>query len=141
MNDDELKQLAIQARRQYQKEWRRKNRDRIRDRDNQYHKQWCSENPDKVKKYNETYWQRKALELAVTNKPNDVEQVSKIVTDIVTNKVTDHVTDHVTDRPAVTDNVCIICGKVFLSKRIDTLYCSPSCKQKNYRQSKQLRKV
>ena len=28
----------------------------------QYHKQWRDKNKDKIKKYNENYWKKKALE-------------------------------------------------------------------------------
>lgn len=44
LNEKQLKELAIKARREYHREWRRNN-------------------PDKVREYREKYWQKKALEI------------------------------------------------------------------------------
>lgn len=54
-----MKELTIQAqeaRRNYQREYRRRNRDKI----NSQRKNWRAENRDKVQQYNREYWERKA---------------------------------------------------------------------------------
>lgn len=50
--DDEAKR----ARREYERAYRRKNRDRL----NEYRRQWNRANPDKVRAYRANYWTRKA---------------------------------------------------------------------------------
>ena len=47
---------AAAARREYQREWARKNPDKVR----QYQRKWARNNPDKVKAAQERYWARKA---------------------------------------------------------------------------------
>ena len=47
---------AIETRRIYQREYRRKNREKI----NIQRKNWRAENRDKVQQYNQEYWERKA---------------------------------------------------------------------------------
>ena len=42
LTDEQLQELAKKIRREYQREWRKKN-------------------PDKVKEYNQSYWRRRAL--------------------------------------------------------------------------------
>lgn len=51
-----MTQEAAEARRNYQREYRRKNRDKI----NNQRKNWRAENQDKVQQYNREYWERKA---------------------------------------------------------------------------------
>lgn len=54
-----MKELTLQAqeaRRNYQREYRRKNRDKI----NSQRKNWRADNRDKVQQYNREYWERKA---------------------------------------------------------------------------------
>lgn len=51
-----MTQEAAEARRNYQREYRRKNRDKI----NNQRKNWRAENRDKVQQYNREYWERKA---------------------------------------------------------------------------------
>lgn len=51
-----MTQEAAEARRNYQRDYRHRNRDRI----NSRRKQWCAENRDKVREYNQSYWERKA---------------------------------------------------------------------------------
>lgn len=46
---------AVEARKAYQREYRRKNRDKI----NSQRKNWRAENRDKVQRYNREYWERK----------------------------------------------------------------------------------
>ena len=50
--DDE----ARRARREYERTYRKKNRERL----NEYRRQWNRANPDKVRSYRESYWKRKA---------------------------------------------------------------------------------
>ena len=47
---------AVEARKAYQREYRRRNRDRI----NSQRKNWRAENRDKVQRYNREYWERRA---------------------------------------------------------------------------------
>lgn len=47
---------AAEAKRNYQREYRHRNRDRI----NAQQKDWRARNQDKVKQYNEAYWEKKA---------------------------------------------------------------------------------
>lgn len=130
MTDDELQALARDARLKYRKGWRDKNADKVRE----YKRKWSAKNRDKVRKYTDRYWLKKAgvtddVIGSVTDNHTDNKLINKSVTDNVTdNKVS--VTDN------VTDNVCIVCGQVIQSKRIGAVYCSPSCKQKHYRQKK-----
>lgn len=49
---------AIEARRNYQRKYRRKNRERI----NSQRRKWQSENREKVRGYNQRYWQKIAEE-------------------------------------------------------------------------------
>ena len=50
------KQKAIEARRQYQRDRYRKNREQIREQQNA----WRRDNPEKVKEYNLKYWLKRA---------------------------------------------------------------------------------
>lgn len=54
MND-----LAEKLQREYYREYRQKNRERI----NAYNRQWRKENPEKTKEYQERYWKKKAEQL------------------------------------------------------------------------------
>ena len=47
---------AKEARRAYQRQWRKDNRTAIRE----YQRNWRNANPDRVKQYQEKYWARKA---------------------------------------------------------------------------------
>lgn len=49
---------AIEARKNYQRKYRRRNRDKI----NSQRKKWQSENREKVREYNQRYWQKIAEE-------------------------------------------------------------------------------
>lgn len=51
-----MTQEAAEARRNYQREYRHRNRDRI----NSQRKRWREENRDKVREYNRNYWERRA---------------------------------------------------------------------------------
>lgn len=55
-----MSESARAARYAYQKQWRRKNREKV----NAYQRQWKKDNPDKVKQYNASYWEKKAAEAA-----------------------------------------------------------------------------
>lgn len=52
----EMTAEAAEARRNYQRKYRHRNRDRI----NGQRKNWRAENRDKVQRYNREYWERKA---------------------------------------------------------------------------------
>ena len=58
MDDQELEKAAIEARRAYQREWREKNAEHLK----QYNKSWSEKNRDKVRAANMRYWKKKALE-------------------------------------------------------------------------------
>lgn len=47
---------AVEARRNYQREYRRKNQAKI----NAKRREWRADNRDKVRRYNQKYWERKA---------------------------------------------------------------------------------
>jgi len=56
-----LSDKAKEAQKEYRKKWRDnltpEQREKIRD----YHREWRLKNPDKVKAYNESYWEKYAL--------------------------------------------------------------------------------
>lgn len=52
----EMTAEAIEARRAYQREYRRKNRERI----NSQKKNWCAKNKERIRQHNRDYWQRVA---------------------------------------------------------------------------------
>ena len=58
--DDDMDEAAKQARRQYYKEYRQRNGDRMRERE----RAWRNANREKVRETNRRYWQRKAAEAA-----------------------------------------------------------------------------
>lgn len=60
MTEQELEKAAIEARRQYNREYRKKNAEHLK----QYHKEWTAKNPDKVKASRMNYWKKKALAMA-----------------------------------------------------------------------------
>lgn len=51
-------ELAMEARRAYQREHYRRNRKKI----NEKQRQWRAANPEKVRQYNQNYWLKKAQE-------------------------------------------------------------------------------
>ena len=53
-----MNEQAIEKRREYHREYRRKNRDRL----NAYQSAWRRNNPDKVQTYLENHWTKKAEE-------------------------------------------------------------------------------
>ena len=53
LTDTEIQELAREKQREYQREWRRNN-------------------PDKVKEYNQRYWRKKALEMLKESKKKDI---------------------------------------------------------------------
>lgn len=55
----EISQEALEARRAYQREYRRRNRKRILERQ----RQWREENPDRVREHQRRHWEKKAQEL------------------------------------------------------------------------------
>ena len=52
----ELSETARQARNEYAREWRAKNKDHVR----AYMRKWQQKNPDKVRANLNRYWERKA---------------------------------------------------------------------------------
>lgn len=54
---DNTNEIIIQLKRDYYKEYRDKNKDKL----NEYQRQWRKENKDKVKDYKHTYWLKKAV--------------------------------------------------------------------------------
>ena len=50
---------AKQARAEYQREYKRKNAEKI----NAYNRAWRKANPEKTRQYNQNYWQKKANEM------------------------------------------------------------------------------
>lgn len=50
--DKTINDKIVKAKREYWKEYRDKNRDKI----NSYHREWRDKNKDKVKEYNKNYW-------------------------------------------------------------------------------------
>ena len=55
-NDFFMTDAAKEARRSYQRQWRKDNRTAIRE----YQRNWRNANPDREKQYQEEYWARKA---------------------------------------------------------------------------------
>ncbi len=53
LTDEQLEELALEARRKYYREWRRNN-------------------PDKVREYRKRYWRKKALEMLKESKKKDI---------------------------------------------------------------------
>jgi hypothetical protein len=53
LTDKEIQELAREKQREYLREWRRNN-------------------PDKVKEYNQRYWRKKALEMLKESKKKDI---------------------------------------------------------------------
>ncbi|HHB2062801.1 TPA: hypothetical protein ACOQ5G_005731 [Bacillus cereus] len=51
-----LSAAALEAKREYQRQWREKNRERC----NAYMNKWRKENPEKVKGYMDAHWEKKA---------------------------------------------------------------------------------
>jgi hypothetical protein len=54
-----ITELGIQAKREYARQWREKNRETIR----QKKRDWDRLNQDKVRLYQNRYWEKKAAEL------------------------------------------------------------------------------
>lgn len=51
---------ARQARNEYARQWRAKNKEKLRN----YYALWRAANPDKVRQYQARHWQRKAQEMS-----------------------------------------------------------------------------
>lgn len=50
----DMSEEAKQAQREYVKQWRKRNRERV----NAYQRDWNRRNPEKRKQYNAAYWER-----------------------------------------------------------------------------------
>lgn len=95
-----MDEAARQAQRQYLKEYREANKEKIAAAKREYYQKnkqkenariakWKRENPDKVKQYTETYWQKKAAQAGP---------------------------------------VCLYCKQSFEPKRSDAKFCSTKCR-------------
>jgi hypothetical protein len=92
---------------------------------NAYQREYRRKNLDKIRKINNTYWERKALR-DVTGKNS--------VTDASVTSVTSVTPDSFPAAAVVADGKrCLECGKIFEPKRLDAKFCSAACKQRNYR--------
>lgn len=54
-----MTEAALKARKEYARQYRAKNRDRL----NEYKRKWRKANPEKVNEYTERYWNKKAAEM------------------------------------------------------------------------------
>ena len=71
---------AAEARRSYQREYRRINREKI----NNQRKNWRAKNRDKVQQYNQDYWERKAVKAGSIRAPwKDYDITQKRVDELV----------------------------------------------------------
>ncbi len=70
-----MTQEAVEARRDYKRQYRNENRDKI----NAQQREWRANNPDKVKQYNARYWEKKCRaswkELGIT--PERLEELQE----------------------------------------------------------------
>ncbi len=62
MAKNEMTDIARQAQREYMREYRLKNKERLNEYQREYNKQWLKDNAGKKKQYNARYWQKKALQ-------------------------------------------------------------------------------
>lgn len=60
--DVELEDLAKKLRNDYMREWRRKNKEKNKEKYNAYLREWRARNKEKVREYNKRYWLKKAME-------------------------------------------------------------------------------
>lgn len=58
MNNKKLSEQALEARREYYRNYYRDNKDKILE----YQKEWRKDNPDKVKQYMKNYWENQRQE-------------------------------------------------------------------------------
>ncbi len=95
-----MDEKAKQLRREYQRQYRAKNKEKINAQKREWHaknadkvreqkRKWNRENPDKQREYKERHWERKAMEAVPT---------------------------------------CLNCGQPFEPKRTDARYCSVNCR-------------
>ena len=63
-NHVEMSPAALEARRRYYREWRGKNKDRVRE----YQRNWKRDNRDRIKLKDAEFWERKAVEYAAQNR-------------------------------------------------------------------------
>jgi hypothetical protein len=118
--EDKMSDKAKELQKAYLREWRRKNKARIR----AYHAKWRRKNKEKIREYRRQYWEQKAKMAAGTPPPpeNETGQAGS---------VTD--SSSVTDSANVTDGKCIVCGVDLQGLKSNAKYCSPACRQKHYR--------
>ena len=75
LTDEQLEELAREKQREYLREWRKKNPDKVKEYNKkqreymrEYMREWRKKNPDKVKEYNQRYWRRRAIRELKENK-------------------------------------------------------------------------
>ena len=66
---DTLSKEAREAKRQYQREYKKRNKERLA----AYRRKYAAENPDKIRQYHVNYWENKALELKEQGEKGDNE--------------------------------------------------------------------
>ena len=59
-------QLANEARKLYMREYKKTMTEEQKQKQREYHKQWRKNNKDRVLKHQEDYWERKAKELGIS---------------------------------------------------------------------------
>lgn len=64
LSAEQLQQIR-QARREYNRQWRAANKERIRE----YNKQWRRAHPDRLKEYNQRYWLKTIEQSDMIKKP------------------------------------------------------------------------
>ena len=89
-----MDEKALESRRKYQREWQRRNREKVREYQKKWrlknpdkvrdsHREWQRQNKDKVKSYQETYWAKKAAAAEATATDHNGKDVSaELKTDV-----------------------------------------------------------
>ncbi len=106
MNELKISDKAKEARNEYQRQWRQKNR-------------------DKLKKYNAAYWEKKAKQ--------DETPLDRAIENYATDN-RNNVTDKFSNELSVTH--CFNCGEAFTPKRSDAKFCSSNCRVQYNRKNK-----
>ena len=58
IKDKELEEMAREKQREYMRNWRKENKDKV----NAYMRKYRKENPEKIAEINKRYWKNKVLE-------------------------------------------------------------------------------
>jgi hypothetical protein len=99
-----LSDEARKLKNEYQKQWKARNRERVRE----YHRNWRKQNPDKVRANMQKYWERKVT------KNNDVTLNDTLIVTVTSDSVTK----------------CLNCGNEFQPQRKTAKFCCSSCRVK-----------